>query len=505
MKIKLSVILLSLFTVFTLAIPKDSYAQFCGTGSTCPAGATCVDPNTCAGGAATCVVGAAAPYATCGGTNSATASNNQARARSATEDFLRSDQQNSVVPIINNAIGDLPSAQGGIGTVASLTNSMYAYRPASTGYYLAYLKEKGTFPGVKSAYAQTGFAVQAFSPIIRLWELSRNIALLGFTVIFVAVGFMIMLRSKIDPRTVVTLQQAVPKLVIGIILVLFSYALVGLVIDVVNVGTRAIATLLQQQGFIAQPRDPGNATEASGRLSILLNANIFALFQQLYNVDNLVIAIGDLSEFNTIASVLKFDQLISGGGITRTVLWIAMFVAVIRTFFMLLTNYLIITFYVIFAPFQFLVMALPGQGDFTGWLRKLLSRVLVFPVAFFMLAFGAIFLAKPDSIVWYTSEGGSFSGVGNIWRVGPEGQVFREQNSDPNYQQYWSPVGLGNWADAVGPLLTLAIVLTVPKAADMVREVVDPKGRPSAAEGEAGKSLQSAAGRIPMLGSFTKG
>lgn len=428
------------------------------------------------------------------------------KAQSSTERFFKAKEV-GIIPIVASGIGDLPAAPGGIGAAASLMNNMYAYRPASTGYYIAYLKEKGVFPGVQPAYAQTGFAVQAFSPVLKLWELSRNIALLGFTVIFVVVGFMIMLRSKIDPRTVITIQQAIPKLAVGILLVLFSYALVGLVIDVVNVGTRIVAQIMQDQGLIAQTRLDKNTAagqaDLNGRLAILLNSNIFALFQQLYNVDNLVIAIGDLSEFNTIAQVLQLDQLLSGGGITRTVLWIAMFVAVIRTFFMLLTNYLIITFYVIFAPFQFLMMALPGQGDFWGWLRKLLSRVAVFPVTFFMLALAAVFLAKPDSVVWYTNSGDST--VGNVWRVGEGGQVFREQNADPNYQAYWSPVGLGNWGDAVGPLLTLAIVLTVPKAADMVREAIDPKGRPGAGEGEAGKALQSAASRIPMLGSFTRG
>lgn len=478
------------------------FAQFCGTGPTCPTGATCINPASCPGGASNCIVGGAAPYATCGGTNSGTASNNQA-AMTATESFLRKPQY-GVVHIINNTIGDLPASEGGIDAVASLTNSMYALRPASTGYYIAYLKEKGTVPGIKPAYAQTGFAVQAFTPVLKLWELSRNIALLGFTVIFIAIGFMIMLRTKIDPRTVVTVQQAIPKLVVGIILVLFSYAIIGLIIDVVNVGTRAIATLLQQQGFIAQDGPTPSSGNPSERLSILLNTNIFGLFQQLYNVDNLVIAIGDLSEFNTVAQVLKFDQILTGGGITRTVLWIAMFVAVIRTFFMLLTNYLIITLYVIFSPFQFLMIALPGQGDLAGWVRKILSRVLVFPVAFFMLALGAIFLASPGSIVWYDSSGATFTGVGNVWRVGPQGQVFRNQNADPNYQPYWSPIGLGNWGDAVGPLLTLAIVLTIPRVADMVRETIDPKSRPSAGEGEAGKALQSAASRIPMLGSFTK-
>ena len=54
-------------------------------------------------------------------------------------------------------------------------------------------------------------------------------------IILIAAGFMIMFRVKINPQTVVSLQTMIPKLVITLLLVTFSYAIAGLVIDMIYV------------------------------------------------------------------------------------------------------------------------------------------------------------------------------------------------------------------------------------------------------------------------------
>ncbi len=371
---------------------------------------------------------------------------------------------------------------------------MYQNKPASTGQYLADLKHNIGFP-VKTAYAQ-GFGFESLSPILNLWKLARNIALVGFVVIFVVIGTMIMLRTKIDPRTVVTIQQAIPKIIVSMILVIFSYAICGFLIDTVTVGTRLGAALLQREGFVGVSGDPAI------KLNALTNANIFKLWDQLYNVDELLDSFTTLGEeeFSFITGALGFDALFDGG-ITRTVLFIAMFIALIRTFFLLLTSYLTVTFKIIFSPLQFLMFSIPGQATgFGQWLRGMMVHLLVFPLVFFMLSFAAIFVAKnnKDNIVWYQNSTyqhfNTLEPRDNIWSVGQE--PFTDSS------QYWAPPALGNWGSAVGPLLSLGILLTVPKAGALLKEALQQKA--GASEGAAGEGLQKAASRIPLLGSLTK-
>ena len=59
----------------------------------------------------------------------------------------------------------------------------------------------------------------------------RNFAYVLITLLFIIMGLMIMFRVKIDPRTVVSFQSALPKIIMALILVTFSYAIVGLLID----------------------------------------------------------------------------------------------------------------------------------------------------------------------------------------------------------------------------------------------------------------------------------
>lgn len=117
---------------------------------------------------------------------------------------------------------------GAIGFVGSMMVAMYAAPVASTNDYLAYLGDN--FGIVKKAHAQ-GVGFSALTPVLPLWTASRNIAYFFYVLAFVVVGILIMVRVRIDPRTVMTIQNQIPKIVIGIILITFSYAIAGFLID----------------------------------------------------------------------------------------------------------------------------------------------------------------------------------------------------------------------------------------------------------------------------------
>jgi hypothetical protein len=115
---------------------------------------------------------------------------------------------------------------GSIGVVSTSVASLYS-PPASGVEYIAKIKDN--FLG-KPAYAQgVGFA--GLQPLLPLWRGFRNIVYLLSSIVFIAIGMMIILRVKISPQAVVTIQNAIPSLITTLILVTFSYAIAGLIID----------------------------------------------------------------------------------------------------------------------------------------------------------------------------------------------------------------------------------------------------------------------------------
>jgi hypothetical protein len=58
-----------------------------------------------------------------------------------------------------------------------------------------------------------------------LWKTFRNMAYGLVSIFLVVIGIFIMLRKKTDPKTVLTLQAALPKVVISLVLITFSFAI----------------------------------------------------------------------------------------------------------------------------------------------------------------------------------------------------------------------------------------------------------------------------------------
>ena len=114
--------------------------------------------------------------------------------------------------------------------------------PVHTSDYFAYLSQN--FGLVKSAHAaNNGIGFDQLSPITNLWLAFRNIAYLIFVILFIVIGFAVMLRAKIDPRTVMTIENQIPKLIVALLLITFSFAIAGFVIDFMWVGIYLVINL----------------------------------------------------------------------------------------------------------------------------------------------------------------------------------------------------------------------------------------------------------------------
>src|SRR3990167_304088 len=128
-------------------------------------------------------------------------------------------------------IGFLPSPQegGAIGFMGNMIATLYT-PPLHTADYFQNLAQN--FGISKKTYAQTtGTGFQSLTPLINIWAAFRNIVYLLLVIVFVVIGLAIMLRVKIDPRTVMTIQNQITKIIVGILAVTFSFAIAGFLID----------------------------------------------------------------------------------------------------------------------------------------------------------------------------------------------------------------------------------------------------------------------------------
>jgi hypothetical protein len=129
------------------------------------------------------------------------------------------------------SVGWIPG--GMIGQTTKLAANTF-YQPVSGIQYIAQLKDN--FLG-KPTYAAQGIGFAGLAPLIPIWQVFRNMVYVLFSIVLVGIGLSIMLRIKISPQAVITIQSAIPKLITSLILVTFSYAIAGLLIPLFQLPT----------------------------------------------------------------------------------------------------------------------------------------------------------------------------------------------------------------------------------------------------------------------------
>lgn len=140
-----------------------------------------------------------------------------------------------------------PIATINTSTSTSLLSLVFADRPLSG---IGYIKDRvDNFAIVPVAHAQSsspGFGFDSLLPIQPMWTATRNIAFGIFVIAAVVFSFMIMFRVKISPQVAITVQSAIPKLIIALLLVTFSYAIAGLLVDLMYVVIGIFSTIMPQ-------------------------------------------------------------------------------------------------------------------------------------------------------------------------------------------------------------------------------------------------------------------
>ena len=369
-----------------------------------------------------------------------------------------------------------PTGQNNFTAVNSLGSAIAALTkkpPVQTGEYIAYMAGKAGF--VDTAYAASsgrgGYDV--LQPIQKLWVATRNVAYLITSLVLVVIGFMIMLRKKIDAQTVVGIQQALPNLVVTLLLITFSYAIAGFIIDMIYFLTFFGIKLLALNGVFS---DAGNATLQTITTKSIFNIGIRDLFRiggtSTGNAETAADAIGNLVD-SVLGGKLGEALGVISQPIAFVIIAVAILFAVFKLFFSLLMAYIQIILLAILGPLQLMLNALPGSDAFGKWFRNILANAMAFPAAALMLVFSAALMGQTNER-WKISD-----------KIG-----FTDTTSGVN----WVPPLLfggdagsnANSVDAIVGLLGIGILLMTPKVVDMVKEALQaPEFKYGSAIGEA--------------------
>ncbi|WKZ30298.1 MAG: hypothetical protein QY314_00810 [Candidatus Dojkabacteria bacterium] len=317
--------------------------------------------------------------------------------------------------------------------------------------------------------------------ISKIWGLSFAFAMMGFVIVLLYAGFMIMFRQRLGGQAIVTVSMSLQNLVIGILFALASFALGGFFLNLSKFLIIILYGMFNSEGSSSGLLPNG--------LAAIINLTPLALLGRYGDILG-AINLGEYLGIETSGSGflglptdidIRFDIV---GAIvhvlSKLILAVMLFTAGFRVFFTLFTTYIRMILDIILAPVYFMVASLPGKQDgYMGWIRKMFKNALVPPMIFIFvnlaLYIASIDLGENASIVE------SISG-GAIGATGIEDSFLR----------------------AAGPQLIIAVLifLMAPASSNILDELLGTQG--SKAASAAADPVKKAASGAPIVGGFFK-
>lgn len=334
-----------------------------------------------------------------------------------------------------------------------------------------------------------------------LWGRVRNIAYLMFVIVMIVIGFMIMFRSKIGGQTMVTIGNAIPNIIISLVLVTFSFAIAGFIIDIGGLVLMFIASILgggdvnyDQFTTIANPlkvtwiafSGKGNLTATTMGLATTIGT-VVAGIAFAGNLASIDLKITDLATMG----VEKIDDVLRAGGkaaivggVAVGIVWLAVIGIVgygaIKLWFMLLKSYLTILIQVIAAPIIIMTAGLPGNMKaFGNWAKGIARNVLVFPVTFALINLPAALYGISDSITLRL----------------PGKLIFQDPAE-------YSAKGTGLGGQLFIAILEVILIYTASQVPAFLETILPSNSSPAAQK--AGDKTKEALSKMPLVGSVFK-
>ncbi len=333
-----------------------------------------------------------------------------------------------------------------MGQVSNLISMTYINPPASGVYWVTNTLQNAGF--IPQSYAAEGMGFAMIKPLMNLWKIFRDIAYLVIVVFLVVIGFMIMFRTKINPQTVISVENSLPKVVIALLLITFSFAIAGFLIDLMyllivlaigilsNNNTYYDAAQIQNHYLQANfgtiwtdivPLPSGLNDWVSGYLPFsYIGDSFMALLPTQVNwvlgtvarvagvwlgghfilnvinstgankiLSNMLLAgfgVGEApnvfisSGMLILAIPVILGLIVHGMGfVVGIIVGLAILGMIFNIFLMLLKAYIQVTISIILSPIILLFEALPGNNNFSMWVKNLIGELLTFPTVIVLL------------------------------------------------------------------------------------------------------------------------
>ena len=280
-----------------------------------------------------------------------------------------------------------------------------------------------------------------------------------------------MLRTKVNAQTIITIQTALPNLLITLLLITFSYAIVGFMIDLMYFLIYFIVYLISSAGILDAGKSITRLMSYSawsvvfeGRNSII-SAISSSIGSVLWNLGT-----GGLGIAGAVISMVSPMYLIVA---------VAFMIAMLKLMLALVQSYVMIIVQTISAPVQILMNAMPGSKAFSSWLKKTASYLIPFPVAAAMFILAAVLVGNPaDKVIFGTGP--------NPFGINDSSPIY--QNRDNLWLPPFTLTGVKATPGSADILTIIGFVifLMTPSAVKMAQEWLQVKESPYASEALSG-------------------
>lgn len=317
----------------------------------------------------------------------------------------------------NAVIDDSAAFTPGLGGIVLGFNvNLMQQRPASAVVFA--LQQWDKFAGTTPVYAQDstnnptpyfpGTGYEALQPIQAFWGWAVTISYSLLVLVIIVVAFALLFRQRLSGGQVIQIQNAIPNIVLAMILIPLSYPLSGLFIDAVTLGSNVVHDFLftgsglGATAYTAEaPSDdqtPLNSDRGlyidDERLSFLKIGFQFDIGTALFGdrEDNKLLPSCDTTAcdvvngvtstlgwiVDTIASLAGTDGFFSE--FINLIFNIVFLFTGLRIGWKLFKKFLMVIIYPAIAPFIFATIALPGRG--TSTIMTYVNRMMSFTAAY---------------------------------------------------------------------------------------------------------------------------
>lgn len=350
---------------------------------------------------------------------------------------------------------------------------------------IAYVSQKiQKFGIVSEVQAQNaGFGFDVLKPVQDMWKASRDVAFSLFVLVSVIFAFMIMFRVKISPQVVISVQSSIPKVITALILVTFSYAIAGFLIDIMYVLIGVVSIIIST--FI--PKVLGIGPSSSIIFSMMTLGQPLGVIGANFQIGILglmAIYLGPLVLVMLILTILGILASPWTAGISFFVPFILLIIVVIialwitiKTLWGLLKAFVNILLLTIFAPLQLALGVLIPNFGFNAWIKSYISNLSVFIITGVLYWFSVIFLLQGIHI-GLADIGIDLLGLvsGNFF--GQVSGAIGIATNIADYKASWPPLLGSAGAQGVGLLflgVSFVLFTLIPKATEIVQGFISGK------------------------------